>query len=222
MIRTAAPTGHQQETIGLPAITMGVVDHSHLLLALVATGAVGACDDYVVGENLAEGAGNARFAIAYLDREDVRDDNVAWRIDPTVGLVINTSPTGQAMDLAGLEVVSVTDDSPRLDLSFTIEGPVDATLPPGFAAGRLTSGWKWLGPLVPEPRFDDRAPSLQVRIDYLEPPPHPFDATVHATVVLGFDGQEATLPFELAIRSSGELGGHPVGARRVWSVAAHD
>lgn len=221
MIRTAPPARHQQETIGLPAIAMGLVDHRHLLLALVATGALAACDDYVVGENLAAGAADARFAVAYLDREDARDDDVAWRIDPTVGLVINTSPTGQAMDLARLEVVSVTDDSSRLDLTFTIEGATDAALPPGFAAGRLTSGGKWIGPLVPEPRFDDRAPSLQVRIDYLEPPPHPFDGTVHATVVLGLDGDEATLPFELAIRSAGPLGGQPVGARRVWSVATH-
>ncbi len=185
-------------------------------LALLLTGAATGCHDYLVGEDFDAGSA-AVFAIAYVDTEDVREDSVAWRINPTVGLVIDVGPTGAGLDLAGLRVVAVTDDSPRVDVSFTIEGAPGYVLPPGFAGGRLTSGRKWIDPLVPEPRFDDRAPSLQVRIDYLDPVPHTFAATVHASVVVELGGEQATLPFEIRIRSTGAFGGEIVHARRVLS-----
>lgn len=192
---------------------------SRLVLVLLLAGTAAACDDYLIGENLdAEPAPPALFAVAYLDREDVREDDVAWRINPAIGLVINTSPAGDGIDLRELRVVSVDDDSPRVELSFSIEGPAAYTLPVDRAGGRLASGLKWIGPLVPEPRHDDRGPALQYRLDYLEPAPHRFDATVHATVVLELAGHRATLPFEIRIRSTGALGGQTIGARRVRSV----
>lgn len=180
--------------------------------------AVAGCRDYVVGENF-DAAPPARFAVAYLDHEQVREDDVAWRIKPAIGLIINTSPPGEPIDLRELRVVSVDDDSARVDVSFTIEDPANYLLPPGFAGGRLASGQKWINPLVPEPRFADGLPSLQYRVDYLDPPPHTFDATVHATVVLALEGHTVDLPLEIRILSTGDPGGRTTGARRVRSVA---
>ena len=199
---------------------MRVVVHE-VWLTLLLTGATTGCRDYLVGETFDAGSA-AAFAIAYVDTEDVREDSVAWRINPTVGLVVDVGPTGPGLDLAQLRVVAVTDDSPQVDVSFTIEGAAAYVLPPGFAGGRLTSGRKWIEPLVPEPRFDDRAPSLQYRLDYLDPVPHTFAATVHASVVLELGGQQATLPFEIRVRSSGAFGGQVVHARRVLSLAPSD
>jgi hypothetical protein len=124
---------------------------------------------------------------------------------------------GQPIDLGELRVQSVDDDSPRVDLSIAITGATYA-LPAGQAGGRLASGGDWILPLVPEPRFDDRAPSLQYRIDYLDAPPHRFDATVHATAVLTLGDHAVTLPFVVDIREAGPLGGGPRGARRVRSL----
>lgn len=189
-------------------------------LLAVAAALLGACGgDHLVGENQA-GADRALFAVAYASDQELREDNLAWSVQGGIGLVVDTSRAGTWLDLADLRVVAVTDDSPRLDVSLTLVGPADYRLPPGHAGGRLVGVGKWIDPLVPEPRFDERGPSLQLRVDYLEPPTHTFAATVHATAVLAAGGQEAVLPFTLTIRGDGPLGARVIRARRVLSAPA--
>lgn len=186
--------------------------------ALAAVALVGACGgDHLIGADLA-GSERALFAIAYVSDQELREDNLAWSIQGAIGLVIATSRAGTWLELADLHVVAVTDDSPRLDVSLTLVGPADYRLPPGHAGGRLVGADKWVAPLVPEPRFEDRGPSLQLRVDYLDEPTHSFDATVHATAVLAAGGQEATLPFVFHVVSAGPLGARVLGARRVLSA----
>jgi hypothetical protein len=185
-------------------------------LAALALLALAGCDDYLIGENDPPPP-DALFAVAYLDRQVVREDNVAWRLDPTIGLIIAVSASGEPADLGQLRVVSVDDDSPRVALTFTVDSPA-RRLAPGTAAGRLGSGQKWIAPLVPEPWELRDAPSLGLRLDYLDPPPHVFAAVVHATVVLAIGDEQAALPFEIDIRATGEQGGGAIGARRVRSA----
>ncbi len=194
---------------------MGGRRSSHLAVGLALLG--GCTSEHVVGENLV-GAARARFAVAYVDAQEAREDHIAWRIEAAIGRVINISRTGLDLDLAALTVVEVTDDSPLVDLALTVEGSADYVLPPGHAGGRVVGGDKWIDPLVPEPVFDERGPSLQLRIDYLDRPAPPVDTIVRATFVLALDDHQASWPFELRVRATGPFGARMLSARRVVSA----
>ena len=146
-----------------------------------------------------------------------------WKITNTtgvgagwVGLIVNKSTSGQAMDLNDLEVISYQDDHPTIVFTFQILNPATYTLPAGQAGGLMSSGAAAIvDPLVGEQRFNTQRPTFDFGLNSI---PQPIDTTVHASAVVRQGNQYVTIPFTFTIESTGAGGATITGAGRYSST----
>lgn len=122
--------------------------------------------------------------IAFVDQYSTTD---SYNIS-AVTRIVNTGPV--ALDLAGLEVVSVEHDAPAgVDFNTQLATtPLNGSVPPGSAFGMIVTE-PLFAPLISEPIADDTVDLLRFSAAglMLDDPP------IHATVVIRLAGLDATL-----------------------------
>lgn len=154
--------------------------------------------------NIDGAVGDSAWDIAYIN-----DFGSTGDLDYSeMARIINTGT--RALDLSGLEVVSVTHSSPLpLAVEVVTTVPTQSPVPVGHAVGLLSSGPAgFIDPLISEPVFDESTSLISVSASGFDVD----DPGFTITAVVRADGRVATMSIAINV---GAAFSNPSGAERV-------